>query len=237
MEPKMAELAKMILLYGRAGLGKTWTCAELVKNPACGDVFFFDLDGGLQTIRKADGSLPEHVHAGPFLDSMVACKTQWDAVKRRTGIPAEVQTLVIDSISALDQLVIAELQGHDSPHSTGEMNIPKWGKRGMLLLDYARLARSLPYKYVIFTAHQDTERDADGKVEGVYPLAGSKSTLEKFLGLFSHVIQLTATMSGQRQLIVNGTGVVTAKCRSQAVNALAPKGLCEKPLHEIIHLM
>jgi hypothetical protein len=233
----MADPAKVILLYGRAGLGKTWACADLAKNPACGEVYFFDLDGGLQTIKNDKGELPPRVHAGPFIDTMVACKTQWDALKRRTGIPAEIQTLIIDSLTALELLFVAELMAHDSPHSTGEMNIPKWGKRNTLLTDYARLARSLPFKYVIFTAHQDTEKDNEGKTVAVTPLVGSERTHEKFQALCAHVIQFTMTMGGARHLIINNNGLVMAKCRSQAASALAPKGVCEKPLHEIIHLL
>ena len=88
----MADPAKVILLYGRAGLGKTWACADLAKNPACGEVYFFDLDGGLQTIKNDKGELPPRVHAGPFIDTMAACKSQWDALRRRTGIPCLLYT-------------------------------------------------------------------------------------------------------------------------------------------------
>lgn len=233
----MAELAKVILLYGRAGLGKTWACADLAKNPECGEVYFVDFDGGLQTIRDDKGQLPPKVHASPFCATAHDCKLQWEALRNRKGIPAEVQTVVLDSLTALELLFVAELQAHDSPWSTGEMNIPKWGKRNTLLLDYARLARSLPFKYVIFTAHQDTEVDNEGKTTAITPLVGSSRTHEKFQGLCSHVIQFTMTMGGQRQLVINNNGMVMAKCRSRAATALAPKGTCEKPLHEIIHLL
>lgn len=233
----MSTLAKVVLLYGRAGLGKTWACADLAKNPACGDVYFVDLDGGLQSILGPDGSYPKGVHASNFCGTKLECQAQWDAIRSRKDIPEAVQTVVIDSLTALELLFIADLQSHDSPWSTGEMNIPKWGKRNTLLLDYARLARNLPYKYVIFTAHQDTEKDNDGKIVAITPLVGSDRTHEKFQALCSHVIQFSMTMGGTRQLTVNNTGYTMAKCRSQALTPLTKNGICEKQLHEIIHLL
>lgn len=234
----MAELATVILLYGKSGLGKTYACAELAKNDACGEVYFQDLDGGLKTIQDKDGKLPPKVHASPFCSNKNECMTQWDVLRTRKGIPAAVQTVVIDSLTALELLFVADLQSHESPWSTGEMNIPKWGKRNTLLLDYARLARTLPFKYVIFTAHQDTERDNDGKITTITPLVGSERTHEKFQALCSHVIQFSMTMGGQRQLVVNNNGNVMAKCRANARLAeFAPSGVCTKPLHEIIHML
>lgn len=233
----MAEIAKVILLYGKAGLGKTVACAELVKSPAVSGVLFSDIDGGLQAIRKPDGTLPDKVFSGGFISTPAECKAEWDRLRVRKDVPETADVLVIDSLTALEQMIVAHLADHmTSPWSTGEMNIPKWGKRAMLILDYVRLARSLPFKYVIFTAHQDTERDGD-TTTAITPLAGSARTQEQVSALCAHVIHFGMAMNGKRQLILDAKGIIAAKCRSAAAIAASNGGVTDKPLHELIGLL
>lgn len=233
----MADLAKVILLYGKAGLGKTMACAELVKSPAVTGVYFSDIDGGLQSIRKPDGTLPDGVSASPFISTPAEAKAEWDRLRSRKDVPEEANTLIIDSMTALEQTIVAQLSDHlATPWSGGEMNIPKWGKRAMLLEDYVRLARSLPFKYVVFTAHQETDMDA-GTTVAITPLAGSAKTQEKVCAMCAHVIHFGMTMSGKRQLTIDARGVVAAKCRSASAIAAAAGAVTEKPFHELIGLL
>jgi hypothetical protein len=233
----MTAKAQVILLYGRSGLGKTYACSQLTKNPACGDIYFMDFDGGLQTVTGPDGKLPDRIHASPYLAKEDECQRLWEDVRVRKNVPAEVQTVVLDSLTALEELFVAKLRGHSNPHAQGEMSFPKWGKRNGLLMDYVRLAKSWPYKYVIFTAHQETERDEGGKAKAIVPFVGGEKTHEKFMGMCDHVLQMHITMDRSRQLILNNTGLTMAKCRSGALSAQYPDGVCTKQLHEIIHLL
>ncbi len=97
-----ALLAPKITLYGRPGVGKS-TLASKFPDP----VFLLTEENGLQDVRRL-----------PFMESF---KQVWSTVKELTEAPElPFKTLVIDSISKLDALVVQYILDTEPPNKHGQ---------------------------------------------------------------------------------------------------------------------
>src|SRR5687767_9463033 len=180
----MQQETVVILLMGEYGVGKTRACAELVNVGRCGEVLFVNVDNGLQTLRLANGELRPGCHVTPWLSKPDDIEKTFKKIFRREGVPDSVQTLVIDSMSAIDLRATDHAFGLGAPGFGWESlddgvkaKQQAWGHRGAIVQRYARMAPSAPYNYVIITAHTKEKLDKNGVVEQILPLVGSANTI------------------------------------------------------------
>lgn len=100
--PKSAEPSKpKILIFGKAGVGKTWTAIDF---PAC---YYIDTEGGADLAHYTDKlAKAGGVYMGPS-DGSLDFKTVIEQVKALATEDHEYKTLIIDSISKLFNTTIA----------------------------------------------------------------------------------------------------------------------------------
>lgn len=148
-----------MLIYGEAGVGKTWLAGSASRVPAMRNVLYVDAEAGKTTLR-------EHP------DVEIAPAKRWnDYVAIYSALKAgghNYRTVVLDSLSEIleqckDQ-VMAEMK-LDPDNEARDEDIPsirEWGKLQVRMLRLIRLYRDLPM-HVIFIAHAERVQLKTGK--------------------------------------------------------------------------
>lgn len=236
----MAAPPKTMLLYGRGGCGKTTAIAELARKGEFGDIYFVNMDmDGIESVYDKEHKLLPGVHHSPMIRTIKELEREWQRLGSRRDIPPEVQTVVFDSFSIIDLRVINHVaEGGGEPCEIGKMNQQKWGHRAQLINNHITKAFDLPYKYVIFTAHERVERNNDGQIVGISPSVGSEKSKAIGEGALSCIVHMSLKTKTKRVLTCNHNPVIVAKCRSKGILALLDEqGTTDKPLHEVlVHL-
>lgn len=159
-KPDVNEVSKLnMLIYGEAGVGKTWLAGSASRVPAMRNVLYLDGEAGKATLR-------EH----PDVE-ILPTKTWADYVNVYNSLRAgghNYKTVVLDSLSEINEVckeqVMVEMK-LDPENEQRDPDIPsirEWGKLQVRLTRLIRLYRDLPM-HVIFIAHAERVQLKTGK--------------------------------------------------------------------------
>jgi hypothetical protein len=160
--------------YGDSGTGKTFTAASS-PNP----MFLLTEANGLKSIQNSNP------------DALVAQCTdinqvrQFVAAASRGEFPAEVETIVIDSITEVQRLFIDEILAAKDDGDK-KMAWQDWAVMTARMIKFVRCVRDLPYN-VIVTALCDYATDDDGSVTRVFPSFQGKKLANEISQFFNVV--------------------------------------------------
>lgn len=209
--PDVHEISKLnMLIYGEAGVGKTWLAGSASRVPSMRNVLYVDAEAGKATLR-------EH----PDVE-IVPAKTWQSYIDIYNALKAgghSYRTVVLDSLSEiLEQCkdrVMVEMKA-DPENETRDEDIPsirEWGKLQVRLLRLIRLYRDLPMN-VIFLAHAERVQLKGGKHKWM-PLLNGKLQMKvpqvPDVVLFMYNQEVDGV---QRRLMLTGqTDIAVAKVR------------------------
>lgn len=157
-DPTKVEKLNM-LIYGEAGVGKTWLAGSASRVPAMRNVLYLDAEAGKTTLR-------EH----PNVEILPARRWE-DYINVYQALRAgghNYNTVVLDSLSEILEIakdqVMVEMKADPENESRDEdiPSIREWGKLQVRLLRLIRLYRDLPM-HVIFIAHAERVQLKSGK--------------------------------------------------------------------------
>lgn len=149
-----------ILVYGGSGTGKTHFAGTFNK---AGEVFFFDFDGGMRTLRGWDNI------SFITITETLPRPTGWSEFSRllpqveKDVIEGKYNTVVIDSLTTLGDAALNSVM-HQNNKVGQQPTFPEWGeqmRRIKMTVD-----RVLTWRCnVILTAHEEFNKDeVTGKV-------------------------------------------------------------------------
>lgn len=228
---------KVVMIYGRAGCGKTTAIANLAGKGQFGHVHFVNMDhDGIDSAKDEKHEFRPGITA-TTIKSIAELDKEWKRLERRTGVAEECQTIVFDSFSMIDLRVVAHVADSrgGTPFELAQMNKQKWGKRTQIINAHILGAFQMPYRYVIFTAHEKSDKNDDGQTTSTWPSVGSENSQAIADGALSAIIHMQLVGRDMRRLTCNYHPIISAKCRSAAVKAmLDTNGQTTKPLHEVL---
>lgn len=230
---------KVGVLYGRAGCGKTTALADLARKHNFGDVHIVNMDmDGIDSAKDAEHEMLPGVTCSEMIRDVAALDREWRRISVRKDIPAECQTIVFDSFSLIDLRVIAHVSGVAGACDIGKMERKQWGERAQVINAHITKSFDLPYRYVIFTAHERIEKNKEGQMIHCSPSVGSENSKAIGEGALSFIIRMELTHARKRTLTCGPHPVIVSKCRSKAVQAiLDSNGTTDKPLADVLSLL
>jgi len=206
-----------MLLYGEAGVGKTWLAGSASAVPTMRNVLYLDAEGGSVTLRE----WPEV--------EMLRCTAWQDYTSVYHALKAGghgYQTVVLDSLSEINEQnreqVMVEMKA-DPENESRDADVPslrEWGKMQVRLLRLIRLYRDLPMN-VIFIAHAERVKLNSGKQKWM-PLLNGKTQMKvpQIPDLVFFMYNQEVDGDQKRLLLTAQTDNATAKvrgCRMPAV--------------------
>jgi hypothetical protein len=184
-------LQKRLLIYGPPFSGKTHQVALLTKLGH--KLTYFDFDGNAQTLAKGNGANINYfncTHGQPSLESFIKLfsgriktKTYYNNL---TGALSESATsptdgiwdpenfsdiLVIDSITNLQEVVIAKIAGPSS--LTGKLDFDGWAALGLFYVRLINNLKAIKNNSIVIT-HEDV-LIADDKIQRISPRVGTRN--------------------------------------------------------------
>lgn len=167
--PDVSYVGKLnMLVYGEAGVGKTWLAGSASRVPSMRNVLYVDAEAGKATLR-------EH----PEVEIVPARK--WaDYISIYNALRAgghSYHTVVLDSLTEIleqckDQVMIEmKLDPENEQRDEDIPSIREWGKLQVRLLRLIRLYRDLDMN-VIFIAHAERVQLKSGKTKWMPMLNG-----------------------------------------------------------------
>jgi len=168
--PNTEQVAKLnMLIYGEAGVGKTWLAGSAARVPSMRNVLYLDAEAGRATLREhPDVEILGTRNWQSYIDVYNALKAGAHSY----------HTVVLDSLSEMaeqckDQVML-EMKA-DPENDQRDPDIPsirEWGKLQVRMLRMIRLFRDLPMN-VIFIAHAERVQLKTGKFKWM-PLLNGK---------------------------------------------------------------
>lgn len=159
-KPDVNQISKLnMLIYGEAGVGKTWLAGSASRVPSMRNVLYLDAEAGKSTLR-------EH----PDVEILPTKRWQ-DYINIYQALKAgghNYGTVVLDSLSEIleqckDQVMVEMKLDPDNAERDEDIpSIREWGKLQVRLLRLIRLYRDLPMN-VIFIAHAERVQLKTGK--------------------------------------------------------------------------
>jgi len=158
--PNVGETEKLnMLIYGEAGVGKTWLAGSASRVPSMRNVLYLDAEAGKATLREHPDVeiLPIRRWQG-YVDVYNALKAGGHSYR----------TVVLDSLSEIleqckDQVMVEmKLDPDNEARDEDIPSIREWGKLQVRLLRLIRLYRDLPLN-VIFICHAERVQLKTGK--------------------------------------------------------------------------
>jgi phage nucleotide-binding protein len=199
-----------MLIYGEAGVGKTWLAGSASRLPAMRNVLYLDAEAGKATLR-------EH----PDVE-ILPCRRWADYIGIYNALKAgghSYKTVVLDSLSEIleqckDQVMV-EMKA-DPENDNRDEDIPsirEWGKLQVRMLRLIRLYRDLPM-HVIYIAHAERVQLKSGKHKWMPLLNGKMQMKVPQIPDIVFFMYNQEVDGEQRRLMLTGqTDVAVAKVR------------------------
>lgn len=250
-----------MLIYGTYGCGKTTLAATAADIVDMSDVLFLDVESGQMVIRESDRiknknrisririeSYRQMAHAHEFLKAhcrlrdlntpdanqkLINLEAKFRRVDPKTiKTPKKFRTVIIDSLSELNQLIIYELLKLPKPadidlneiiDKDGEMEVADWGvynKNNQAMQMIIRAYRDLPVN-VILVCHASYEQDEIKRFHYTPGLTGKLSSqVQGFVDIVGY-LKVGAAKEGEkeapRRLYIQPTGTFDAKNRKASI--------------------
>lgn len=167
---KPAELQRNVnfLIYGEAGVGKTWLAGSAQDVPEMREVLYIDAEAGAGTLKQS------------WPDVQRVETHKWDDYERLYQAllagAHPYRTVVLDSVSEIvehcKETIMQELTAKEPDRDEDIPGIYEWGKLLSRMMRLVRRFRDLPMN-VIFIAHADPVKDKMGRQKWM-PLVNGK---------------------------------------------------------------
>lgn len=199
-----------MLIYGEAGVGKTWLAGSASRVPAMRNVLYVDAEAGKTTLR-------EH----PDVEILPAKRWE-DYVNIYAALKAgghNYKTVVLDSLSEIleqckDQVMV-EMKADPENESRDEdvPSIREWGKLQIRMLRLIRLYRDLPM-HVIYIAHAERVQLKGGKTKWM-PLLNGKLQMKvpQIPDVVLYMYNQEVDGEQKRLMLTGQTDIAVAKVR------------------------
>jgi phage nucleotide-binding protein len=167
--PNKDQVSKInALIYGEAGVGKTWLAGSAAEVPSMRNVLYLDAEAGQATLREhPDVEVLTTSRWQQYIDIYNALKAGGHSYK----------TVVLDSLSEIaeqckDQVMVEmKLDPENEKRDEDVPSIREWGKLQVRLLRLIRLYRDLDMN-VIFVAHAERVQLKTGRYKWMPMLNG-----------------------------------------------------------------
>lgn len=189
------------LVYGRAGMGKTWLCGT-APSP-----LIISAEAGLLTLRQQEIPVVVVSTAQDVWDALTWCRTN----AQKQGI----KTICLDSISEITEKVLSrEKAKTNSPRAA-------YGEMATMAIDIVKGFRDLKGFHVLVTAKEQTVTDSVTNASRAQPTAPGQQVGPALPYLFDEVFN-ASTMTDQQGKVhyclrTRGTFNIEAKDRSGAL--------------------
>lgn len=209
------------LVYGEAGVGKTYLGGTAEDDPRMSPVLFVDIEGGLTTIRHRTGIDVVQVRSMKGIEDLY--NKLYASIAHENGTASiYYQTIVIDSLTELadlDMRIVMKAAQQQNPEKV-DVDVPsprEWGKVRNHIRLIVRAFRDLPC-HVLYTAHVGSAQE-EGQPTKYFP--GFSGKLAKEIPGFMDIVgYLTSDISNEvkvRRLQLLGTRRIVAKDRTAAL--------------------
>jgi len=213
--PDTEAISKLnMLIYGEAGVGKTWLAGSASSVPTMRNVLYLDAEAGKATLR-------EH----PDVEIIPARRWE-DYISVYNALRAgghSYKTVVLDSLSEIaeqckDQ-VMTEMKA-DPENESRDADIPsirEWGKLQVRMTRLIRLYRDLPM-HVIFIAHAERVQLKTGKHKWM-PLLNGKMQMKvpQIPDIVFFMYNQEVNGEQRRLMLTSQTDIAVAKVRGAAM--------------------
>lgn len=241
MSNEQPNSGKMIVIYGRAGVGKTDLVAALADCEYAQPVCYMNVEGGAWVFNSRDDIMVINVND----------YVNFSSVLMRFSSQKELpfRTLIIDNGSELQAYnAINNMQGGAGIRGTGMPTQQQWGASTAQMLNVARLCHDKLCAQlnvnVVFTAWEDARHDA-GDTQFIKSGIGfTKKLASSFPGIADIVGHLTVNQRGTRILSFEAGPYTDAKFRrdredkaAQSVPLTIAYRDKEKPLVDIFNAL
>lgn len=226
---KLTEQPIRAVLYGEAGAGKTHLMREFPK-----PMVVYDFDGKYEPLIGVKGITVKSFFISDMSEARASWLDFWAEYKKDKKDP-EIKTLVIDSLTALDSILLPAIllmMGKDPTNRESRKAFmqPAYGE---LLTTYGSLFDSFKScdKHVIVLAHEKKETDEKGTLMSVSPFC-SGSMKDKICAIFKDTWYLEQKGEGKNmRRILHYKKFKLRTCTSVIMNG---EGLIENPTYDKI---
>lgn len=208
-----------VLVYGQAGAGKTYLGGTAEDSKFTSPVLFFDVEGGVTTIRHRKGIDVVPIRSVKELTDRY--NTIYKSIDSKTGL-IYYKTVVVDSLTELADVDMRFImkQAYDKAPDKVDPDVPsprEWGKVRNHMRTIVRAFRDLPCN-VIFTAHVGVQQD-EGMPTLHFP--GFSGKLRTEIPGFMDIVGYMSTHAQggdiTRKIQFTGTQRVVAKDRTASL--------------------
>jgi phage nucleotide-binding protein len=213
--PDMAAVGKLnMLIYGEAGVGKTWLAGSASRVPTMRNVLYVDAEAGKATLREhPDVEIVPARRWQSYIDIYNALKAGGHSYR----------TVVLDSLSEIaeqckDQVMVEmKLDPENEKRDEDIPSIREWGKLQVRLLRLIRLYRDLPMN-VIFIAHAERVQLKTGKHKWM-PLLNGKMQMKvpQIPDIVFFMYNQEVDGEQRRLMLTSQTDTAVAKVRGAAM--------------------
>lgn len=192
-EVKVGDAPIRAILYGEAGAGKTHLLRGFPK-----PMLVFDFDQKYEPLAGVEGIdvVSYTVNASNPNSYKEARKQFWQ--DWRTAVKGEYKTLVIDSLTNLDAILIRAFLLESGKAFDEQVTLPVYGDLKGFYQTLFNSSRSLVDKHFIVLAHEKFLTNDEGGIIGVRPLV-TGSTKEEIAALFRDTWYLEYKKLGSKE--------------------------------------
>lgn len=203
------------LVYGNAGVGKTYMLGTYSKGPV--HIYCFDPGGWKSLYSSANSgniSVADFVEAD--VTSPIVFKNFWDQLQAdgKRGLFRELADakgiLAVDSLSTLSIAALAYAMRQDNKPYNDQPEIKHYGKQSAYLRQLMQTITSMPCA-VLLTAHIDYEKNKEGAIVKAYPAVTGK--FKTVISQFFDEMWLLDIKADKYMLDFKGNEVFSAKSR------------------------
>jgi phage nucleotide-binding protein len=219
--PKVYKLQTTIektntVIYGYEGVGKTLLAATAGLHPDMSDVLVLNVEGGMTSAIGLPNIRVVDVRCAQDLDEVLQALIAKDPPKEYKG----VQTVVIDSITELQTVLLTEIASNDpKAKSPDDIHLAHYGKNTAHMKRMTRLFRDLPINVVVTALVRNVYPPTATDVRLIKPVEVMPALTEKLaasvMGYVDNVWYMYVD-EGQRYLLTQPSKPYRAKTRGLA---------------------